>query len=92
MSNRSSTILSLLTGASLLVLPRMEAADVQTLFTYSSSVTQQSNPWINLKAELNYNDAAIHTPSPWSCTGISRQICMSSSSIIENTLIKLTCS
>jgi dipeptidyl aminopeptidase/acylaminoacyl peptidase len=31
-------------------------------FTYPSSITQQSNRWINLKAELNYNDAVTNAP------------------------------
>lgn len=39
-----------------------EAANVRTLFTYQSSITQSNGRWINLKAELNYNDAVTNAP------------------------------
>ena len=53
---------SLFLGASLFVLPGAEAANVQTLFTYPSSVTQQAGNWISLKAELNYNNNLSNAP------------------------------
>ena len=62
MSNHSSTVLSILTGASLFILPSAEAGNVQTSFTYPSSVTQQSGSWIRLKAELNYNNSVSNAP------------------------------
>lgn len=62
MSNLSSIFVSILTCTSLFVLPRLQAANVQTLFTYPSSVTQQSGNWINLRAELNYNNSISNAP------------------------------
>ncbi|MEI2724091.1 MAG: prolyl oligopeptidase family serine peptidase [Verrucomicrobiota bacterium] len=62
MANLSSTVLSILTGTSLFVLPCTHAANVQSVFTYPSSVTQQSGDWINLKAELNYNNSVTNAP------------------------------
>jgi len=62
MSQLSSTVVSLLTGASLFVLPCLQAANVQTAFTYLSSVTQQSGNWISLKAELNHNNSLTNAP------------------------------
>lgn len=38
------------------------ADNVCRWFTYPSSITQQSNRWINLKAELNYNDVVTNAP------------------------------
>lgn len=62
MSKLSSTIVSILTGASLLVPPCLDAANVQTLFTYRSSVTRHAGSWISLKAELNYNNSISNAP------------------------------
>jgi len=38
------------------------AANVRSWFTYPSSITQQSNRWLQLKAELNYNDVMTNAP------------------------------
>lgn len=54
--------LYILTGARLSLLPCAQAANVQTTFTSPSSVTQQSGNWINLKAELNYNNSVSNAP------------------------------
>lgn len=62
MANFSSTVAAILAGTSLLILHGAEAANVQTLFTYPSSVTQQSGNWINLRAELNYNNSVSNAP------------------------------
>jgi hypothetical protein len=62
MSKRSSSFVSILYGVSLFVLPCLDAANVQTMFTYPSSVTQQSGNWINLRAELNYNNSVSNAP------------------------------
>jgi dienelactone hydrolase len=58
----SSTVVSILAGAIFFVLPGMQAANVQTVFTYLSTVTQQSGKWISLKAELNYSDSVTNAP------------------------------
>lgn len=42
--------------------PATSGANVQSWFTYHSTVTQQSNRWLQLQAELNYNDAATNAP------------------------------
>lgn len=39
-----------------------QAEKVQHWITYPSSVTQQSNRWIQLKAEVNYDDAVTNAP------------------------------
>lgn len=62
MANLSSTLVSILTAASLSVSSRLEAANVQTTLTYPSSVTQQFGNWISLKAELNYNNSLTNAP------------------------------
>lgn len=51
-----------LTSMSLFVLRGAEAANVQTVFTYPSSVTLQSGNGISLKAELNYNNSVTNAP------------------------------
>lgn len=38
------------------------AGNVQTIFTYPSSVTQIAGNWISLKAELNYNNSVSNAP------------------------------
>lgn len=62
MANLASTFVSILTASSWFVVSRLEAANVQTVFTYPSSVTQQSGNWISLKAELNYNNNVTNAP------------------------------
>jgi hypothetical protein len=57
-----SAFVSILTGANFLALPCAEAANVQTVFTYASSVTRQSGNWISLRAELNYNNSVSNAP------------------------------
>ena len=62
MSNLASTVVLVLTITSLFLLPCAEAANVQSMFTYRSSVTQQSGNWISLRAELNYNNSVTNAP------------------------------
>ena len=50
----------LLAGA--LMSAPLSAANIQTVITYPSSVTRQSGRWIQLKAELNFNDRLTHAP------------------------------
>jgi dienelactone hydrolase len=42
--------------------PVVRAANVMTMVTYSSTVTQQAGGWIRLRAELNYNNAVSNAP------------------------------
>jgi hypothetical protein len=62
MLNLRSTAAAILAGSILMILLRAEATNVQTLFTYASTVTRQSGNAIRLNAELNYNNAVTNAP------------------------------
>lgn len=49
-------------ASAILAASALHAEPVRIWFNYPSSVTQVSNRWINLKAELNYDDATTNAP------------------------------